>query len=99
MHVMIGVVLAAIYAAVFAGRLPGPAPVRGAVFGVGVFLMAQLVVTPMMGGGAFSGGDLLVITGSLMGHLVYGGIVGGIYGSVVVREPVRGLGLRSGAAR
>jgi hypothetical protein len=53
----------------------------------------------MMGGGVFSGGDLLVITGSLMGHLVYGGIVGGIYGSVVVREPVRGLGLRSGAAR
>lgn len=81
MHVMIGVILAAIYAAVFAARLPGPAAVRGALFGVAVFFLAQLVVTPMMGGGIFSGGDMLMIAGSLMGHIVYGAIVGAIYGA------------------
>jgi len=36
-------------------------------------------VSPMMGGGLFSGGNLVMIAGSLMGHLVYGGLVGGLY--------------------
>ena len=78
MHFLIGLTLAAIYAGVFASRLPGSAVVRGAIYGVGVFLMAQLVVSPMMGGGVFSGGNVLMIAGSLMGHLVYGGLVGGL---------------------
>ena len=79
LHLVIGLMLATIYAAVFAPRLPGPPVVRGAVYGVGVFLMAQLVVTPMMGGGVFSGGNVLMIAGSLMGHLVYAGLIGGLY--------------------
>ncbi len=80
MHFMIGTVLALIYA-LLAARLPGPAAVRGTLYGVAVFLVAQLVVTPMMGGGVFSGGNLVMIMGSLLGHLVYGGIVGAIYGT------------------
>ncbi len=79
LHLVIGLILATIYAAVFASRLPGSPVVRGAIYGVGVFLMAQVVVTPMMGGGLFSGGNVLMIAGSLMGHLVYGGLVGGLY--------------------
>jgi hypothetical protein len=79
LHLVIGLTLASIYAAVFASRLPGSPVVRGAIYGFGVFLMAQLVVTPMMGGGLFSGGKVLMIAGSLMGHLVYGGLVGGLY--------------------
>jgi len=43
-------------------------------------LVAQLVVTPMMGGGVFSGGNMAMIVGSLMGHLVYGALVGAVYG-------------------
>jgi uncharacterized membrane protein YagU involved in acid resistance len=90
LHLVIGLVLASIYAAVFATRLPGSPVVRGAIFGVGVFLMAQLVVTPMMGGGVFSGGNVLMIAGSLMGHLVYGGFVGVLYAvGNVVPEPAR----------
>ena len=80
MHVMIGLLLALIYAGWFAARLPGKAVVAGALYGLGVFLVAQLVVSPMMGGGVFSGGNLPMIMGSLLGHLVYGGVVGGIYG-------------------
>lgn len=81
MHLMIGLTLAAVYAAVLATRLPGSPVVRGAIYGVGVFLMAQLVVTPMMGGGVFSGGNVMMIAGSLMGHVVYGGIVGALSGA------------------
>lgn len=79
MHFLIGLTLAAIYAGVFASRLPGSAVMRGAVYGIGVFVLAQLVAGPMMGGGVFSGGNVLMIAGSLMGHLVYGGLVGGLY--------------------
>jgi len=79
MHAMIGVVLALIYAGVVAGRLAGNRAVRGMIYGFGVFLVAQLVVTPMMGGGVFSGGNMSMILGSLLGHLVYGTVLGGIY--------------------
>lgn len=78
-HFMIGVALAAPYAAVFAHRLPGPGPVRGALYGVAPWLMAQLVVMPMMGAGLFSG-SAMVAAGSLMGHLVYGAVLGAVYG-------------------
>ncbi len=80
MHVVVGLTLALIYAAWFAARLPGGPAVSGAIYGLGVFLVAQLVVMPMMGGGVFSGGNLPMIMGSLMGHLVYGALVGAIYG-------------------
>lgn len=80
MHGVIGLVLGAIYAAAAAGRLPGAPPVRGVVYGFLVFLVAQIVVSPIMGGGVFSGGQMLVIAGSLLGHLVYGSVVGAVYG-------------------
>ena len=80
MHVAIGLVLALIYAAWFATRLPGGPALRGAIYGFGVFLVAQIVVTPMMGGGVFSGGNMPMIAGSLLGHLVYGALVGAVYG-------------------
>lgn len=85
MHFVIGVTLAVIYAFAFASRLRGAAALRGAIYGFGVFLVAQIVVTPMMGGGVFSGGNVPMIMGSLMGHLIYGAVVGAIYGAVPER--------------
>lgn len=81
MHVVIGLVLALIYGGWFAPRLPGGPALKGAIYGFGVFLLAQLVVTPMMGGGVFSGGKMPLIAGSLLGHLVYGALVGAVYGA------------------
>ena len=78
-HFMIGMVLAVAYAAV-ASRLPGPAVARGALFGVVPWLMAQLLVMPMMGMPMFSG-SMMMAAGSLLGHLLYGATVGGIVGS------------------
>jgi uncharacterized membrane protein YagU involved in acid resistance len=79
-HFVIGTVLAIIYGSLFATRLPGPGFVRGALYGLAPWLVAQLVVMPMMGAGAFSG-SFGAAFGSLMGHLVYGAVVGGIYGT------------------
>lgn len=79
-HALIGLTLAVIYATVLADRVPGAPALRGAAYGFCVFLVAQIVVTPMMGGGVFSGGNLPMIMGSLIGHLAYGAIVGAIYG-------------------
>lgn len=81
MHFVIGLVLAAIYAAAVSGRVPGAPALGGALYGVAVFMVFQVVVTPLMGGPVFSGGNLLMIGGSLLGHLVYGGTVGAIYGA------------------
>ena len=78
-HFMVGTILAFGYAFV-QGRLPGPAILRGALYGLAPWLMAQVVVMPMMGMGLFSGAFAPAF-GSLIGHLVYGAIVGAVYSS------------------
>ena len=86
-HFMIGIVLAIGYALV-ASHLPGPPIARGALYSLVPWLMAQLVVIPMMGMPVFSG-SIMMAVGSLVGHLVYGAVMGGIIGSGV-RDPVAG---------
>lgn len=78
-HFMIGTVLAVIYGALFASRLPGSPAARGTLFGLAPWLLAQIAVMPMMGAGFFSG-SALVAGGSLMGHIVFGATVGAVYG-------------------
>ena len=78
-HFMIGTILALGYAALLASRLPGAPALRGVLFSLLPWLMAQLVVMPMMGAGIFSG-SMLAAGGSLMGHLVYGAVTGQLYG-------------------
>jgi uncharacterized membrane protein YagU involved in acid resistance len=85
-HFMIGTLLAVSYATVFAGRLPGAPVFRGAIFSLLPWLMAQLVVMPMMGMGLFSG-SVLAAAGSLMGHLIFGAVAGQVYGAVVDGAP------------
>lgn len=88
-HFMIGSVLALIYAAV-AGRLPGAPWFRGALFSLAPWLMAQVAVIPMMGMPIFSG-SLRLAMGSLLGHLVYGAVVGAIYGAASLRQARRAV--------
>jgi hypothetical protein len=87
LHFAIGMLLALIYAAAFDGRLPGGPVVRGMLYGCVVFVAAQVVFMPLVGGGFFSRGDPELITGSLLGHLLYGAVVGWSYGGA--REPGR----------
>jgi uncharacterized membrane protein YagU involved in acid resistance len=83
MHFVLGsVVFPLIYALVLFSKLPGTPVVRGAAWGLILFLVAQVMVMPMMGGGFFSAnmGGMMAVVGSLMGHLVYGGLLGAIAG-------------------
>lgn len=77
-HLLIGITLALIYAVV-SPSLPGAPAMRGALYGLAPWIVAMLVVMPVMGMPMF-GGSAGPALGSLVGHLVYGGIVGGIYG-------------------
>lgn len=96
-HLMIGTVLALIYAKVALPRLPGPAVVRGALFSLAPWLMAQVVMMPMMGMGLFSG-SMTMAVGSLVGHLVYGGVLGAVAGGTT-ETAGRQSELRGAAAR
>lgn len=95
-HLMIGSILALIYAAV-APWLVGPPALRGALYGIAPFLLAQVAVLPMMGMRLFSG-SVAMAMGSLIGHLVYGAVVGAIYGPAPERRRVTG-GRSTAAAR
>jgi uncharacterized membrane protein YagU involved in acid resistance len=78
-HFMIGSVLAVGYAFV-GGSLAGPAWLRGALYGLAPWLLAQVAVMPMMGMPFFSG-SMVMAGGSLVGHLIYGAVVGAVYGA------------------
>ncbi len=87
MHFMIGIILAINYAAIFYTKLKIDSPwLRGAVFGILPWLMAQIIVMPMMSmmngmsfsSGLFSGSFMMAM-GSLVGHLIFGAVVGAIY--------------------
>ena len=77
-HLLIGIALALIYAIV-APALPGPPAVRGALYGLAPWIVAMVAVMPMMGMPLF-GGAVAMAMGSLIGHVVYGAIVGASYG-------------------
>lgn len=76
-HFVIGIVLARRYAAVFVNRLPGAHRPRRALQLL-PWLMAQIVVMPMMGMGLLSG-SMIAAGGSLMGHIVYDIALGAVY--------------------
>jgi hypothetical protein len=72
-HLCVGMLLAIIYAWIFVARLPGSPSVRGAAYGALVFM-------PSVGAGVFSNGDVELLVGSLFGHVLYGVVMGWIYG-------------------
>jgi len=84
-HVAVGIGLALIYARWLVDRLPGAPLLKGVGFGLGVFVLAQLTFMPLVGAGFFSRGDASLLVGSLIGHIVFGGLIGLVYG----RQPVR----------
>jgi hypothetical protein len=85
MHFLNGVVIfPLIYALVLFRALKGGPAVRGISWSLVLWLMAQLVVMPMMGAGVFSSkiGGMAPAMASLLGHLVYGALLGAIAGRV-----------------
>ena len=79
MHLVNGaLIFPAVYAYVLYERMPGSPAMRGTMWGVALWLMAQIIVMPMMGGGLFSSnmGGLMAVMGSLVGHVLYGSLLG-----------------------
>ena len=84
MHFVNGIIIfPLVYADVLYAWLPGGPAVKGLAWGVILWLLAQVMVMPMMGGGFFSMamGGMMAAAGSLIGHLLYGGILGAIAGA------------------
>lgn len=81
MHFLNGsVIFPLVYALVLFRYLKGASTVRGITFGVLLWLTAQLVVMPVMSAGVFSSGmgGIMAVLASLMAHVVYGALLGGI---------------------
>jgi uncharacterized membrane protein YagU involved in acid resistance len=74
------VIFPLIYAYLLYKFLPGSPVVKGTLWGVMLWLIAQAMVMPMMGVGFFSSqaGGMKAVMGALIGHLIYGAILGGI---------------------
>jgi hypothetical protein len=88
MHFINGtVVFPLVYGYLLVSRLPGPPTLRGVVWGVVLWLVAETLVMPMMGAGLFSAtaGGMVAAGGSLVGHLLYGASLGAVSGSADVR--------------
>ncbi len=84
MHFVNGtIIFPLIYAFLLYRFLPGQAWAKGTYWGLILWFLAQAVVMPMMGGGFFSAnmGGMKAVIGSLLGHVVYGGLLGWIAGS------------------
>jgi hypothetical protein len=77
------VVFPLVYAFFLHGVLPGPDAIQGIVSGFIFWLFAQAIVMPLLGAGFFGTKmtGLMMATGSLIGHLVYGTLLGWIAGS------------------
>jgi uncharacterized membrane protein YagU involved in acid resistance len=97
MHLMIGVVLALIYAYWFADVAGGAPWVRGLTFGMLPWLAMMVVIAPMlpvvnpmlakMPPGVFLANmGIMASVGSLIGHLIWGAVLGAVYGGVEVRR-------------
>ena len=86
-HFIVGILLAVIYARILVDRLPGPPAARGAIYGALVFVVAQSLFMPLVGAGFFAHGDVELLVGSLLGHIVYGGVVGWIYDRPTIATP------------
>ena len=84
MHFVNGsLIFPAIYVYALYRFLRGSPVTKGTTLGTALWLLAQVIVMPMMGGGLFSSalGGMMAAVGSLVGHLVYGSLLGALAGA------------------
>jgi len=84
MHFVLGTLLFPLLYAYFVyGLLPGKPWAKGLIWGVALWAVMQVMPLPMMGKGFFAGKTpepLLFVMGTLMGHLLYGAVLGALAG-------------------
>jgi hypothetical protein len=84
MHLINGsVIFPLIFAYLLYRYLPGEPWLKGTIWGLALWFVSQALVTPMMGGGMFSAkaGGLMAVIASLLGHAVYGVLLGAVAGA------------------
>ncbi len=84
-HFMIGTLIAVNYILIFSVRYKYTPILNGALFSLIPFFIAQIVVMPVMGAGIFSTNTMqpmMMVLGSLLGHLVYGATLGIVTGRI-----------------
>ncbi len=82
-HLMLGIIVFPfIYVVLLRQILPGALLVKGLLFGTILWLLAETLIMPMAGAGFFMSeiGGAKAVMAALMGHLVYGGLLGVIAG-------------------
>jgi uncharacterized membrane protein YagU involved in acid resistance len=67
------------YMLTFLHWAPGPAAIRGVIFGLCAYLGAMIVVIPALGHGLFFGSAPTAMA-ALIAHIVFGAILGGVTG-------------------
>lgn len=83
LHITFGLLWAAVYAYFVEPRMWGAHWVRGIVFAVVPFILSVLVFFPLTGGGFMGiglGAGPLPFLGNLVLHVVYGAVLGSMYG-------------------
>ncbi|MDF1584320.1 MAG: hypothetical protein RQ733_09295 [Methyloprofundus sp.] len=82
-HLMLGIIVFPfIYVVLLRLILPGAPLIKGLLFGTILWLIAETLIMPMAGAGFFMSeiGGAKAVMAALMGHLVYGGLLGVIAG-------------------
>lgn len=75
MHFMTGIIFAFSYTYLFSCKLPGNLYIKGLLFGVIIFIIAQImmaVMKSMMPMHSMKGPMMMTMIGSLMGHIIFG---------------------------
>jgi hypothetical protein len=86
-HFIIGSLFWGVGFAVVSPYLPGSFRLRGTIFAVGAWLMMMIVVMPMAGAGTFGLGlGIMTPVATLVLHVVFGLVLGGIYGLLDAKQ-------------
>jgi uncharacterized membrane protein YagU involved in acid resistance len=97
-HFVLGtIVFAVLYAYILYRILPGPPVVRGAAWGIILWIMMELLVMPMLGMGVFNSamGGLKTGMAALIAHVVYGAFLGWIAGTAPDRVATATISIRT----
>lgn len=84
-HLVIGAILASGYAFLFATGPAFPGWVKGLLYGLIPWVIAMMLVFPLLGQPAF-GGSMSMTISTLVAHLLYGAVVGLVYRPHTVHE-------------
>ncbi len=87
-HIVLGVLLFPLIYTMLYKYFPGVPLMKGALFGTGLWLLAATMIMPMAGAGFFMSeiGGANAAMAALMGHWVYGVLLGGIAGNLQTNQ-------------